>query len=172
LEPASPTVHQVRELPSSYERVVPQEWTDGNGHLTMARYLTLHDHALWPYNATLGMGQRYRDVVRRGTFTLEQHINYHAEVLVGHRVTVHCRLLERTSKLVHGICFVVNATREEVANTMEYVTANVNLDRRSVTDFDEDVAARLDQELESHLNLGWTAGISRSIHVDRANRSR
>jgi acyl-CoA thioester hydrolase len=166
LETAIPTVAQVRQLPASYERVVPQEWADGNGHLNMAHYLTLHDHALWPYNAGLGMGDEYRDTLRRGTFTLEQHLSYHSEVLVGHLATVHCRLLRRTSKLLHGICFVINATRDVLANTMEYVTANVDLDRRSAADFDEGVAARLDKEIESHRSLGWNARISRAIMAE------
>jgi acyl-CoA thioester hydrolase len=161
-----PSVAEVTQLPSSHTHVVTQDWADGNGHVNMARYLSLHDQALWPYNAGLGMDARYRDVDRRGLFTLEQHLTYHAEVLVGDAVTVHCRLLERTSKLIRGISFVLNTTRGELANTMEFVTANVDLDQRRVIEFSDDIAANLDRELEAHRSLGWTASISRGLSLD------
>jgi acyl-CoA thioester hydrolase len=160
-----PSVEQVSELPCSLQRVVPVDATDGNGHLNMAQYLSLHDEALWPYHAGLGMGKHYRQVQRRGLFTLEQHLAYHAEVLVGDTVTVHCRSLSRTEKLVHGMSFVVNATRMELANTLEYVVAHVDLDRRRTISFGEDVAAALDAEIEGHDQRGWTASISRRLGI-------
>ncbi len=160
-----PTVEQVTQLPCSLRRVVPVDAADGNGHLNMARYLSLHDEALWPYHAGLGMGKQYREVQRRGLFTLEQHLAYHAEVLVGDAVTVHCRSLGRTEKLVHGMSFVVNATRAELANTLEYVVAHVDLDRRRIIPFGEDVAAALDMEIEGHGQRGWTASISRRLGI-------
>lgn len=162
-----PSVHEIRQLPSFHEQLVPEHWADGNGHLNMARYLGLHDQALWPYNARFGFDKHHRDVDRRGLFTLEQHLVYHSEVLVGEEVTVHCRLLARTEKLIHGISFVLNASRDSLANTMEFVTAYVDLDRRKTTAFPDRITAHLDRELGSHARLGWTATVSRPIGVGR-----
>jgi acyl-CoA thioester hydrolase len=165
-----PTVEQVTRLPWQLRRVVPPGAADGNGHLNMARYLTLHDEALWPHHAALGMGEEYREVRRRGLFTLEQHLAYHAEVLVGETVTVHCRSLSRTEKLLHGMSFVVNATRAQLANTLEYVIAHVDLDRRRVIPFGEDVAAAIDEEIGGHGQRGWTASISRRLDIGSLRR--
>jgi acyl-CoA thioesterase FadM len=82
-EAVVPTVGKGAPLPCSLRHVVPSESADGNGHLNMAQYLSLHDRALRLYFTELGMGPRYRDVERRGLFTVEQHLAYHAEGLVG-----------------------------------------------------------------------------------------
>lgn len=166
-----PTVDQVRQLPSSFRVVVSSESADGNGHLNMAKYLSLHDAALWEYNAGLGFDRQRRDVARRGLFTLEQHLAYHAEVLVGDLVTVRCRVLERTSKLMHGVSFIVNETNTELSNTMEFVTAYVDLEHRRVVQFDTEVAAVVDRELASHRALGWDAAISRAMTVGPQKRN-
>jgi hypothetical protein len=80
-------------------------------------------------------------------------------------VTVHCRSLRRTGKLLHGMSFLIHANRGEVANSLEFVLAPVDLESRRVIPFGDDVAGRLDAEIERHDVLGWTATISRRFRL-------
>lgn len=49
---------------------------------------------------------------------------------MGDTVTVHVRLLGRSSKVVHGISFLLDSTRERLSNTFEFASVHVDLDAR------------------------------------------
>lgn len=152
-----PTYDQVRELPVSLERVIPEEYGDANGHVNVRNYLGLHDDASWAYFGGMGFGEQYIEHERNTFFDLEQHLRYYNEVLVGETVSVHWRLLARSAKVVHAMSFLVNVHRELVANTFEVITAHIDLDTRRTTPLGGPTAEALDRQIAIYDKLSWPA---------------
>lgn len=149
-----PTAAEVDQLPAELTLVVPAEFEDSNGHMNIKHYFDLQTRAVTGLFERIGyvLGERGRQV---GPFTLEHHLRYHREVLVGHEVSAHLRLVDRTDKLLHGMAFLLDRTRGHVANTFEVMVANVDLGTRRVTPFTDAAAAAVDRELDAHRRLGW-----------------
>lgn len=144
--PALPTMAQVTALPRLLDTVVTDEHGDANGHLNVTGYLALHDRAAWPWLAGLGLDPS-ASTDARGIMDLEHHLRYLAEVHVGDRVAIHGQLLARARRRVHGIWYLVDLTRDQLANTFEFVSVHVDLDRRRAAAFDADTAELLDAQI-------------------------
>ena len=154
-----PSPEQVRELPLLYELTVPAEYEDVNGHMSIGHYMVIHDRAAAPFYASLGMDEAYFTERRRGIMDVEHHLHYLAEILVGDVVAVHTRVLERSEKAVHGMWFMLDRTRDRLANTLEWLTLHVDLDARRAAPFGDEVAAELDRQIEHGRTLAWAAPV-------------
>ena len=152
---AAPSPARVLELPLLHELTVPPEYEDVNGHMSIAHHMGIHDAAGMPFFATLGIDETYFSQRRLGIMDLEHHLVYLAEVHVGDLVGVHSRVLERSDKAVHGIWFLLDRTRERLANTLEWVSLHVDLDARRSAAFPSEVASALDRQIEQSRALAW-----------------
>lgn len=152
-----PSLDQVLELPSRHSLVVPQDYTDGNGHMNVARYMQIHSDGGWAYFAELGLSEESARSGGPTTFDVEHHIMYRREVHAGHRVAVHVRLIGRTDKAVHYLQFLVNETTAEVANSHEAVGLAVDLESRAITAIPDAIADQLDARIARDGALGWEA---------------
>lgn len=72
--------------------------------------------------------EAFRDLLAGRRRCPPQHLHYHQEVLVGHEVSSHLRLVGRTDRLLHGMAFLVNRTKDTLANTFEFALGNVDLE--------------------------------------------
>ncbi len=152
--PQLPTASQVADLPVLLEQVVPPEFEDANRHMNIRHYFTLQADAMRVWFRHIGY--RVGDPDRAfGTFTLEQHLRYHREVLVGHEVAVHIRVLARTEKVVHQVGLMVNRTTGQIANTCEAVVGNIDMSTRRIAPFPAATAEVLDADLEYAAGLDW-----------------
>ena len=156
---AMPTVAQVEELPSLMERRIPPEWQDLNGHVNVRHYLELYDAASWPMLAGFGLDERMFLERRLGLFDLEHHLWYLAEMHVGDVVTVHSRLVNRSTKRFHGVMFVVNRTRGQLASVFEYVSSGADLEARRTAPLPPEFAAELDRQIAADSALSWPAPV-------------
>ncbi len=154
-----PTVAQVSELPSLMEKVIPPEWQDLNGHVNVRHYLELCDAASWPRLAEFGLDAQAFLERREGLFDLEHHLWYLAELHVGDTVTVHWRFVNRTAKRFHGVMFIVNRTRDQLASVFEYVSTGADLDARRTAPLPPAFAAQLDRLIAEHGQLRWPAPV-------------
>jgi acyl-CoA thioester hydrolase len=134
---------------------VPPEYEDFNGHMRITHHLGLHDDAGLEFFGLFGLDETYFSQRRNGVMDLEAHLRYLAEVHVGDEVAVHPRMLERSDKIIHTIWFLVNLSRNEIANTLEGVSLHVDLDARRASPFPEDLAAQLDRVIAEHAALPW-----------------
>ena len=158
-----PTLEQVRQLPSRYSLVVPDSFTDGNGHMNIARYMQIHSDGGWAYFEDLGLSE---ETARSGgptTFDVEHHVRYRREVHAGHRVSVHVRLVGRTERALHSVQFLVNETTGEVANSHEAMSLAVDLATRKISTIPEDIAALLDARIAQDAALEWEAPLCLSL---------
>jgi len=156
---AMPTIEQLDALPSLMERRIPREWEDLNGHVNVRHYLELYDAASWPMLAAFGLDERIFLEHRQGLFDLEHHLWYLSELHAGDTVTVHSRMLERNAKRFHGVMFVVDRTRRQLASAFEYVSTGADLDARRTAPLPAEFAAQLDRVIAEHSRLAWSAPV-------------
>jgi acyl-CoA thioester hydrolase len=152
---APPSPAQVRALPVLHELTVPPEYEDINGHMSIAHHMGIHDDAGIPFFGTLGLDETYFSERRLGIMDLEHHLVYLAEVHVGDDVGVYSRVLERSEKTIHGIWFLLNRTRDQLADTLEWVSLHVDLEVRRSAPFPAELAAALDRQVELSRALDW-----------------
>lgn len=155
MRPRQPTPAQVRDLPSLMTFVIPPEWEDKNGHVNIQYYMTLFERGGWPMIIAIGMDEDYFRERRCGLFDLEHHLYYLNEMHVGDRVGIHARLVDRSAKRFHGVMFIVNETRDNLASTLEYVTTGADLEHRRTAPFPGEIGARLDALIAEHRALSW-----------------
>ena len=165
MRPAMPTISQVDDLPALITHRPPVEWQDMNGHVNVQHYVHLYDLAGYPLLESFGIDADFVRVRRRGWFDLEHHVWYLREVHVGDEVSVHCRLIERGMKRLHGVMFLANRSRQQLASVMEFISTAADLDARSSAAIPPDVAARIDARLERDRRVAWPAPTCGSMSV-------
>lgn len=161
-----PTVEQVSEIPTTTKLSVPQDFLDENLHMNISHYLTLGARAIGARCDDMGLGQSYIDERRLTIFTAEHHIRYYAELLLGQELSVHVRLLERSTKALHAMAFLVNRSTDALACTLEVALVHVGMDTRRPEDFPEDIAARIDEAVKAD-GYSWPAPICGVMGVRR-----
>lgn len=160
-----PSVEQVRALPLLLRRTVPASDGDLNGHMNIRAYIATHDAASWRWMDSLGMSEETFERDRRGLFDLEHHLHYVGEVLVGHEVAVHARLIARSETRMHGLFFLLDETAGRLANTFEWVAISMDLDARRPAPFADAVAAAIDAQIREHGALSWAPPLCGVISV-------
>ena len=159
-----PTFEQVRALPELHSRVVPPEFEDFNGHMSIAHHMGIQNEAGPKFLEAMGLTQAHLAERRTSIFDAEHHLLYMGEVMIGDEVAVHGRMLDRSEKAVHGIAFLLNLTREEVASTLEWVSIHVDLDSRRPTPWADDIAAAIDEALAADA-VDWEPPLCGSMGV-------
>jgi acyl-CoA thioester hydrolase len=162
-----PAVDQIDEIPAATEQKVPQEYIDENNHMNIQHYLVLGATALGTRCDELGLGQDYIDSRRLTIFTAEHHLRYYSELLLGQELSVHVRMLERSSKVIHAMSFLVNRSDNLLACTLEVTLVHVGMDTRRPVDFPEDIADRVDAAIKDQSQLPWPAPVCGVMGVRR-----
>jgi hypothetical protein len=72
--------------PITWRERVRDEWTDYNGHMNLAYYVLVFDHATDVFYDSVGLGRAYRDRTNCSTFAVESHVTYDAEFEAGAEV--------------------------------------------------------------------------------------
>ena len=162
-----PTYEQLVQIPATFDRVVPEEFIDENGHMNIGDYFRLCSHALWNATIEAGLGDDYIEEHQQSLFTVEQHMRYYGELRLGQRFTVHTRLLERSARVVHGMSFVVDQEKRALACTQEATLVHVSTASRSTVDLPQDVGQALDAQIAAGNALGWAAPVCGSMGVRR-----
>lgn len=160
-----PTIENILELPALFTGPIPEEWEDQNGHVNIQYYMVLYDKGGRPLMQSMGFNDSYFSERRCGLFDLEHHLRYLAELYVGETVSVHARLLNKNLKRFHGMMFLVNQTRQQLAGTMEFVSSSADLDTRRTNAFPDDIAKVLEDIIGEHARLDWQAPVCGVISV-------
>lgn len=161
--PALPSLAEIAMLGTGLRRTAQPEWEDENGHVNVCRHYAFHMDTSIEFFARFGVGHDYLARHGQSTFSIEQHLTFYDEVLVGHVLSGHVRLLGVNSRLLHGVSVMVNHTTGRLANTVEFVEGHVDLATRRTTPWQPALAAALQAERERHVQLPWTLPLSGSM---------
>ena len=116
-----------------FEGVVQPEWIDLNGHMNLAYYILLFDHAFDLILAEWDLDWAYTTRTGLGLFAVETHTLYEQELLVGETARVHSWLVEVDAKRLHIAHEMYRAADMRRAACSESMNLHVDLTTRKVT---------------------------------------
>lgn len=155
------------ELPEIWRETVRGEWCDYNGHLNMAYYVLIFDHATDVFHGNLGLDKPYRLETNCSTFAVEIHTTYVAEVHEGDEVSVTTQLIDHDEKRLHYFHRLYHAEKGFLSATNEIMTVHVDLGVRKVVPFSAGIQEKAAALYGLHRHLpppdqqGHTIGIRR-----------
>ncbi|MEV0354905.1 thioesterase family protein [Nocardia sp. NPDC050697] len=159
-----PTAEQIQNLPAALTASVTAAHTDGNGHMNVLHYLDHNSRGADALVRAVGVDESYRQR-GAGLFTAEHHLVYYSELREGDEFSVHPRVLERSSKAIHMMTFLLDTGRARLANTLEIMLVHVDLGARRASPLPGDIAAGLDERLDRSRALGWPAPICGAMRI-------
>lgn len=160
-----PSIEQVRQLPVQLSMTVPAEWEDRNGHINVQYYQALYELGGYQVLEDVGIDDDYLRTNNFGMFDLEHHLHYLAEILAGDQVSTYNRILNRNHKRFHGMYFIINDTRDNLAFTMEYITAGVSLGLHRTASFPPELNRGVEEQFSRHRQLDWPAPLCGVLHI-------
>ncbi len=120
---------------SSWKETVRPEWADYNGHMNVAYYTLIFDHAADTFFEVVGLGKPYVERTGNSVFAVEGHISYIREVNVDDEVIVTTQLLGFDDKRLHYFQEMRDVKSGALSATMEQLSIHVNLEKRRVEPF-------------------------------------
>jgi len=146
------------------EQVIP-DWVDYNGHMNVAYYVLVFDHATDAVFERLGLGQAYIGRKQRSLFVVEQHVLYRAEVLEGADLAVSSRILGFDDKRLHLFHAMYDGDAPEPAAYNELMLVHVDMKSRSSAPFSEDTLAILEAQHAMQKSLPRPRPAGRAIRL-------
>ncbi|MDH5605617.1 MAG: thioesterase family protein [Anaerolineae bacterium] len=150
---------KILNLPITNNKTIPIDYQDIMGHMNVMWYTHIFDVATFNFFNLFNFGADYHTHSGNGSFAIEQHTRYLAEVRIGDSVTVHTRALGRGGKTVHFMHFMVNDANSILAATTELVGIHIDLNIRRSSPLPETVTASFDKMLATHQSLDWEAPV-------------
>ncbi len=149
------------DVPITVDRIIPQSWTDYNGHMNEAHYIEVSAQAT---DSFMLMIEADADYIAAGNsyFTVENFVQYHAELHAGDRLTVTTQVLRGEGKKMH-LFHRLHGPDGEVAATVETLLLHMDLNVRKTSLPTEGVAAKLTAFAEDHAKLPTPQGAGRHV---------
>ena len=123
---------------------VKAEWADYNGHMNLAFYIHLFDMAWEVMLEKLDMGENSAINKKKTTFAVESHTTYDQEVKVGDEVIINLLFLDRDKKRLIYKLEMLHKEKKYIASTTEVCSLYVDLEKRKVTEFEDEKKILLD----------------------------
>ena len=153
-------------LPITARAEIPESYLDEMGHVNVMWYTHLFSCAVWGLFDIIGLSKDQMIAMQTGSFALEAHFRYLAEMKAWQRVTVRTRILDRSPKRIHLIHFLtIDNAGDLLSATGEMLSAHVDMTVRRQSPFPEAIAATCDKSLTEHRTLSWSAPVCGTIHA-------
>lgn len=151
--------YDLSALPVTLRAVIPASYLDDMGHMNVMWYIHLFSGAAGNLFQLFGLTDDYFAAHQAGTFALEMHVRYLAEVRVGQTVEIRSRILGRSAKRLHFMHFMSHADTGVLAATEEAIGSHVDLKIRRTSPMPPASAEAVDRLLEAHRRLDWDAPV-------------
>ena len=178
-----------------YSETVRPEWVDYNGHMNVAYYVLVFDHATDALLDAVGIGESYRRAERGSLFIVEAHVAYARELHAGDPVRIETQILGHDDKRLHAFLRMFHAGRAgesscegtpngvtralndaplsgrgELAATYEILGLHVDMKSRRAAPFPEFARERIRALAALHASLPRPAVAGRGVSL-RARRN-
>ena len=130
--PVRVSLQDVRLLPLTHQATIPEDYLDSMGHMNVMWYTHLFAHAMGGIFKRIGMDRDYFVSNQAGSFALKQYVDYLIEVRFGEQISIHTRLLGRSSKRIHLIHFMIKARVDSLASTSEVLLTHIDMRIRRI----------------------------------------
>jgi acyl-CoA thioester hydrolase len=150
-----------------YETAVKPEWIDFNGHMNLAYYLVICDHALDLICAAWDLDWAYTRRTDHGTFAAETHTLYEQELLEGDRVSVHTWVIGADAKRFHVAHELYRASDNARACCWEALMLHVDLGQRKVVPMPQTQLDAVMAAAAAHAEAGLPDWTGRRVQLRR-----
>jgi len=152
----------------TFECVVPQDWTDFNGHMNEARYLDCFSNASDVLMQLIGCDEAYI-AGGKSFFTVETHIRHLDEVEAGKTVFVTTQILKTEGKKLHlfHLLYREYAVGSPILASGEQLLLHVDLGSRRTSEPDHAVADNMRKYGDAHAHLPMPEGVGRVVGQKR-----
>lgn len=131
------------------ETVIP-DWTDYNGHMNVAYFALIFDHATDIFYPAIGLGEPYRERTGKSTYAVETHLTYGRGANEGDEVIVTTQLLGFDEKRLHYFNVMSHAEDGYQMATQEQMALHVDLAQNKVEPMSAETLDLLAQMAEAH----------------------
>jgi acyl-CoA thioester hydrolase len=107
----------------------------------------------------IGLNREYLEANHAGTFALEHHVRFLAEIRCGEAITIRTRPLGRSAKRLHFMNFMVKSRSDKIAATGEFVGAHIDMRIRRMSAIPPPIADAYDRLLAQAERLPWAAPV-------------
>ena len=115
-----------------HRETVRPDWVDYNGHMNVAYYVLVFDHATDTFLDVIGLDTAHRAATGNSVFVAEAHVTYENEVMDGDKLRITTQVLDADAKRMHIFHRMYANDRDEVAATNELMILGVDLASRRV----------------------------------------
>lgn len=152
-------------LPMTFRASIPDSYLDEMGHMNVMWYTHLFSQGIRGLFDQVGLTLEYYQSQQAGTFALEGHVRYLAEVRVGQHVSIRGRLLNRNDRCLHMQHFMTREDDGILAAVGENIIAHIDMRVRRTAPFAPHIATALDRLLAEHQSLSWTEPGCKSLQL-------
>ena len=131
-------------------QVIKKEWTDYNNHMNMAYYVMVFDQIWENMLETFMMGENSAKTIKRSTMVVETHTTYNNEVKQGEEVEINITFFDHDKKRLHFKLEMIETTSRKLSATLESLSLYIDLDKRKVTEFEEEKVKLMDKFIEEN----------------------
>jgi acyl-CoA thioester hydrolase len=146
-----------------HEDVVRSEWIDANGHMNLAYYIVIFDHATDVAFEALDIGTAYRERTGNSSFVVETHTLYEREAKEGELLRVTTRLLGVDAKRLHLFHEMFRANTDERTAAHELLALHIDMRTRRTAPFPPDKHTALAAAVRSQAGRPLPNGVGRRI---------
>ncbi len=151
------------------EPVLP-EWIDYNGHMNLAYYVLIFDHATDAFLDFIGLTAQFRNINKCSTFAAELHVTYEQEVRLGDEVIVKTQLLGFNEKSIHYFHHMYDEKTNELIATNELISLYMDMNSRRVTFMPRSIQDMLTSIFSVHGDLSVPIQVGRRIGLKSRSR--
>ncbi|MEQ8505789.1 MAG: thioesterase family protein [Rhodospirillales bacterium] len=135
--------------PIVHREMVQPDWIDYNGHMNLAYYVLVFDHATDALQDIVGLDADYREATGGSIFVVEAHLTYDSEIMLDEEMRIRTRVMDVDAKRLHLFHEMYagddNSGEGRLAATNELMILHVDLKTRRTAPFPEPVFSTLER---------------------------
>jgi acyl-CoA thioester hydrolase len=144
-----------------------KEWTDYNNHMNLAYYILVFNMGAEKILSRFQMGEHSAKTFKRSTMVVETNTIYQKEVKEGDEVDIYLVHLDHDNKRLHYKLEMYNKTDNILSATTEVLALYINLDKRKVSEFENEKIKIIDNYIEENKINFNTEGLKLSTKLKK-----
>ena len=134
-------------------QIIKKEWTDYNNHMNMAYYVMVFDQIWENMLEKFKMGENSAKTNKRSTMVVETRTTYNNEVKQGEEVEINLTFFDHDKIRLHFKLEMIETNSRKLSATLESLSLYIDLDKRKVTEFEDDKVKLMDNFIEENKSI-------------------
>ena len=131
-------------------QIIKKEWIDYNNHMNMAYYVLVFDDVWEIMLEKFLMGEKSAKSSNRSTMVVETHTTYNNEIKLDDEVEINLSFFDHDKKRLHYKMEMIDKSSGKLSATLEMLSLYIDLNKRKVTEFEEDKVKVMDNFISSN----------------------